>query len=361
MVNKGMVWALGAVLWLTACSEAPTTAVEPVIRPVKLFQISAQQTTSIRQFPALVEPTENARLTFRVAGKLTELNVRPGQNVEAGQILARLDQTDFKLRRQQAQARFQLAKAQYDRAASLITQKLVSQAMFDEAKAQLQVAEAELKTSETNLSYTELRAPFRGTVARSLIENHENVAAQQAVMELQLRDMVDVVIQVPEDVIAAVRKDVEYQPEVVFDSYPSLRYKATIKEWDTRADPATHSFKVVFSLPAPAEFNVMSGMTANLIADLSQFTSLDHSVIHIPATAVFAANDLPADHPERFVWVFDAATGKVQRRAVTIGRLTGQGIEILSGLTAGEQVVTAGTHQLTEGQQVRAWQRERGL
>jgi len=362
MMVKKLVWAaVISSLTLVACSKAPQSTNEVVIRPVKLFQLTDLHSGAIRQFPALVEPTENARLTFRVAGKLTALKVRPGQHVEKGQLLAALDQTDFKLKLQQAQAKYQLAKAQFERAESLIKQKLVSQAMFDEAKAQLQVAEADLKTSETNLSYTQMLAPFTGTVSRSLVENHENVAAQQAVLELQLRDMVDVVIQVPEDVIASVRRDIAYQPDVVFDSYPSLRYKASLKEWDTRADTATNSFKVVFSMATPKEFNVFSGMTANVIADLTKFTSLDVSALRVPATAVFAANDQPVDHPERFVWVYQPDKQQVQRRAVKIGRLTADGIEIVSGLAVGEQIVTAGTQQLTEGQQVRPWQRERGL
>jgi hypothetical protein len=65
------------------------------------------------------------------------------------------------------------------------------------------------------------------------------------------------------------------------------------------------------------------------------------------------------DASERFVWVYQE--GVVKRRAVTVGRLTSQGIEVTSGLTAGDQVVTAGVQQLTENQQVRPWQRERGL
>ena len=63
------------------------------------------------------------------------------------------------------------------------------------------------------------------------------------------------------------------------------------------------------------------------------------------------------DATERFVWVY--SEGVVNRRAVTVGRLTAQGIEVLSGLAAGDQVVTAGVNQLAENQQVRPWQRER--
>ncbi len=361
MGKKLNITAFLLALPLLGCQKAEQQQSAEVIRPVKLHQVSDHRAQSIRQFPALVEPTENARLTFRVSGKLTELKVRPGQQVKKGELLARLDATDFKLKVEQAQARYQLSKAQFDRANTLIGQKLVSQAMFDEAKAQLQVADADLKTSQTNLSYTEMLAPFSGTVSRSLVENHENVQAQQPVLELQLRDMVDVVIQVPEDVIALVKKDVSYQPEVVFDSYPAHQYRASIKEWDTRADPATNSFKVVFSMPTPKEFNVLSGMTANVIADLSQLTHQPDAALLVPATAVFAANDVALQDNQRFVWVYLPDSQQVERRAVTTGELTAEGIQIRSGLSVGEQVVTAGTQQLQQGQKVRPWQRERGL
>jgi RND family efflux transporter MFP subunit len=359
MSRQNMIYAVLTMLWLVGCSEPVVTTEQSLSRPVKLHLVQDGQQKVIRQFPAIVEPTENARLTFRVSGKLTQFSIRPGQEVQKGDVLARLDPTDFKLRVEQAQAKYQLSKAQFDRAASLIGQNLVSQAMYDETKAQLQVADADLKTAQANLSYTELVAPFSGTVSRSLVENHENVAAQQAILELQLTGMVDVVIQVPEDVIALVRKDVSYQPQVIFDSYPSLSYQADLKEWDTRADSATNSFKVVFSMVAPKEFNVLSGMTANVVADMSKLMRAQASLVVVPATAVFAANDQPVDAAERFVWVF--SEGKVNRRAVTVGRLTEQGIEVLSGLAAGDQVVTAGVQQLTENLQVRPWQRERGL
>jgi RND family efflux transporter MFP subunit len=359
MSRQIILCAFWCVALIAGCSKPVENTTEKPVRPVKLHLVQDGQQKLIRQFPALVEPTENARLTFRVSGKLTQFAIRPGQEVKKGEVLARLDATDFKLRVEQAQARYQLSKAQFDRAASLIGQKLVSQAMYDEAKAQLQVAEADLKTAQTNLSYTELVAPFSGIVSRSLVENHENVAAQQAILELQLKGLVDLVIQVPEDVIALVKKDLDYQPDVIFDSYPSLKYKASIKEWDTRADSATNSFKVVFSMPAPEEFNVLSGMTANVVADISQLLRSTSAAVVVPATAVFAANDQPVDASERFVWIYN--DGVVNRRAVNVGRLTAQGIEILSGLAAGDQIVSAGVQQLSENMQVRPWQRERGL
>jgi multidrug efflux pump subunit AcrA (membrane-fusion protein) len=114
-------------------------------------------------------------------------------------------------------------------------------------------------------------------------------------------------------------------------------------------------------MPTPKEFNVLSGMTANVFADLNQFTHIEQHSLKVPANAVFAANNQALDAQERSVWIFDPKTSTVQQRAVTIGKLTGQGLEIKSGIKDGEQIVTAGVQQLRAGQQVRPWLRERGL
>lgn len=352
---------ISTVILLSACSKPEPESPPQLVRPVKLYQVNADVAGAVRQFPAVVEPTERASLTFRVSGKLVQLVARPGQTVEKGQLLASLDDTDFKLKLDQARARFELAQTQFTRAEQLIGQNLVSQAVFDEAKAQMQVAQADLSTAETALSYTRLEAPFAGNISRLLVENHENVAAQQAIMELQVGDQVDVVIQVPEDVISNVRKDFDYQPEVVFDSHPLYRYRARIREWDTRVDPATNSFKVVFSMPTPTEFNVLSGMTANVIAEVSKISEVYINALFIPATAIFMPGGEPLATQQSYVWVYDNNSGTVSRRAVTVSSLTSAGAAITSGLTTGEQIVVAGVQQLTDGQQVRPWVRERGL
>ncbi|OEY69514.1 efflux transporter periplasmic adaptor subunit [Rheinheimera salexigens] len=346
---------------LTGCGSPEVEPEANIVRPVKLFHVSNEHAATARQFPAVVEPTKRANLTFRVSGKLIELSGRPSHNVQRGELLARLDDTDFKLRLDQANARYELAQTQFDRANLLMEQKLVSQAQFDETKAQLQVAKADFSAAKTALSYTRLEAPFAGTVSRLLVENHENIAAQQPIMELQVRGHVDVVIQVPEDVISNVRREIDYQPEVIFDSHPEYRFRASLREWDSRADPSTNSFKVVFSMKSPEQFNVLSGMTANVIVDMSQVNRVNSSALYIPATAIFMPDTENLASQQSYVWLYDKSQGKVTKQAVTIGELTNAGVAITSGIAIGDTIVTAGVHQLSEGQQVRPWIRERGL
>lgn len=367
MGNK-FTWALSCSvvmvslgLLLTGCDNAEVTTEASIIRPVKLFTVTNEHLAAIRQFPAVVEPTKRANLTFRVSGKLIELSGRPSNNVEQGQLLARLDDTDFKLQLDQASARYDLAKNQFERAQMLIQQKLISQAQFDEIKAQLQVAQADFSAAKTALSYTRLEAPFAGTISRLLVENHENIAAQQPIMELQVRGHVDVVIQVPEDVISNVRHDIDYQPEVIFDSHPEYRYRATLREWDSRSDPSTNSFKVVFSMKSPEEFNVLSGMTANVIVDMSQVNRNNSNALYIPVTAIFMPDEQNLASQQSYVWLYDKQQGTVTKRLVSVGELTNAGVAITSGIAVGDTIVTAGVQQLSEGQQVRPWVRERGL
>lgn len=341
----------------SGCSQEQAAETEEVSRPVKLVAVRDMAGPRVRQFPAVVEATEDAALTFRVSGQLVELLVRPGQEVQQGQLLAQLDPSDFEVRLQQAQANYELSKSQFERAQQLRSQNLISLSQFDEAQAQMRVAEANLVAANNNLKYTKLTAPFNGSVARLYVENFENVVAKQTILDLQLRSAVDVVIQVPEDFIARAKKGVDYKPEVRFDSYPQYRYQVDIKEWDTKADPSTGSYRVAFTMPTPQEFNVLSGMTATVIMDITQVTNIEFGTLVVPNEAVF--ND-PKDPTKRLVWTIDEQSRTTQRE-VELGELTSEGFVVNKGLALGEKVIAAGVYQIQPGTLVHEWNRERGL
>lgn len=351
-------------LALAGCEpRTPTSPAAPVVQPVKLHQVATPGSERLRQFPAVVEAAEAAQLAFRVGGEIVSLPVKPGQEVAQGALLAALDKTDYQLVVDQAQARFELAQAQYSRGAKLIESGLMSQAQFDEIRSNMEVARANLQTARANLSYTELKAPFAGTVAQLFVENYENVQPLRTIATLQLSDAIDISIRVPENIFARVQRRTDVSVDVVFDASPGNAYQAKLKEWDTVADPATNTYKVVFSMPKPLDINALPGMSATVIVDSNEIMSGASTALVVPASAVFSP---PQADGERWVWIFTPTStnpelGEVVARAVQVGAVTNAGIEITSGLSAGEQVVVAGVHQLTEGQQVRVWVRERGI
>lgn len=348
------------MLSLVACKEAAkNTTIEQPVRPVKLFAIGVNSDETIRSFPAEVVANQGSYLAFRVNGELLEFPALAGQHVEKGQLLAKLDPEDFQLQYDERKARFELAQSQLQRVKKLFDKSITSQSELDQALANKQVAESALKIAKTNLDNSELRAPFSGTVAKVFVKNYENIQAKQNILRLETRDLMDVVIQVPEKLIARIDKDANYQPTVVFDGYPDKSYTLTIKEFDTQADPATLTYKVVFSLPVPKDFNLLAGMTGRVEIDLSKITHSQSSYILLPVEAVFSEPTEQAN--SSYVWVYDQQTGKVNKHAVKVGQLHKSGIEVLSGLEQGQTVVAAGVHYLKEGMQVRPWQKERGL
>lgn len=348
---------LTLILFLTACDAPQEAAPQEEIRPVKLFPVTDQRDKMIRTFPGVVEANQGAFLAFRVNGEITEFPVLAGEDVKKGQLLAKLDPEDFILQVEDRKARYELAKSQLERTASLTEKGIASEAEFDQARSNAQVAEAALKKAQTDLHYSELRAPFDGAIARVFVKNFESVQAKQNILRLETRDLMDVTIQVPEKLVARVHKDTGYKPTVVFDGFPELAYELTFKEWDTTADERTLTYRVVFTLPIPEEFNLLAGMTGNVIVDMSKITTAQNDHISLPVEAVFAD---PVDG-QSFVWQYNAESGRVNKVAVQVGDLVGDKIIVTAGIEAGDIVVAAGVHYLREGMQVRAYQRERGL
>lgn len=364
LLNIGLL-AIISTFTLTACSEPQAVSANtPDIRPVLLVQVQSGAPQQIRRFPGAVEATQSANLTFRVPGELIELSTRPGQSINMGEVIAKVDPTDYALNVAQAQARAELAKAQFSRAARLLADGIVSQADYDQAQAERQMAIASLNTAKANLSYTELRAPFSGVVAALHVEPFENIAPQQPIVTLQTDSLIDVVIQVPERLFARVHRDDSYQPHIRFDSIPDQFFLGRIREWDRIADPVTNTYRVVFSLTKPEHVNILPGMTAQVYIDSSHLLTRTLAAVRVPVSAVFSPPELTNNNNERYVWVYTETSpeqGQVQLRQVHLGDATTDELVVLAGLEAGEWVVSAGVHQLKNNMLVRPWQRERGL
>ncbi|MDX1705267.1 efflux RND transporter periplasmic adaptor subunit [Pseudidiomarina sp.] len=352
---------LGGLTALTACSDAASTDTgRDTVQPVKLYQVQANDSARLRSFPAVVEAAEVAQLAFRVGGEIAEFPARPGDQVKQGQLIARLDPTDYQLLVNQAEAQYNLAEAQFQRTKNLVANEVISPQQFDEVRANMEISKARLDTARANLGYTELRAPFAGTVAHMFVEQHETVQPQRPIVTLQLDDAIDVSIRVPENLFAQVQRQIGYQPDVIFPAAPGQQFKATLKEWDAMADPVSNTFKVVFTLPKPPAVNLLPGMSAAVLVDTHAVMTAPDTTLLIPASAVFAPAEQPADAGFQ-VWLYQPDTGTVTRRAVVIGDITSAGIEIIEGLAIGDQVVVAGVYQLNEGQPVRPWVKEPGL
>ena len=346
---------------LAGCEDAAPPAAEPSSRPVKLFRVDTGIGEEVRRFPATIEASKQAELGFRVPGQLKELPVREGDVVEEGQVLARLDPTDFEIALEDRRAAFENAQRNFRRAAELIDSGSISRLDYDRMEAEFRSARAALAQAEANLNYATLRAPFRGRVARRYVDNFEEVLSKQRVVYLQDTDMLDVIIAMPESVVRSVTANndedlagqaatdsdaADVRALVSFEDYSNISYALQIKEIATRADPDTQTFAVTFTMPQPDEFTVLPGMTAQVDVDFTGLLTRD-TATWVPAPAVQADADL-----EPRVFVLDPEAMQVRSRPVSVGRLAGDMIEVLSGLEGGEEIVAVGAAYLADGMRV---------
>jgi len=339
---------------LAACTEDAPTVATKVSRPVKTVLVQAPDVGGIRRFPARIDALNKAELAFRVAGTVHKLAVKEGDRVKKGQLLATLDPTDYKIAVKDAQASFDRAKNDFKRAKELVKKGFISRSDYDAKEAAWKNTQVALERANKNLAYTKLKASFAGTVAQRYVQPFEEVRAKQAIVALHDRSRLEVKINVPETVILGIRASGGERPEpdavpvtAAFDSRPGEEFELTLREVAIRADPATQTFEVTFTMPAPQDFLVFPGMTATVTADFIGVTD-GTPRLFLPATTVTADSDL-----EPFVWVVDEANMQVTKTPVEVGRLRGSSIEIKAGLEVGERVVAAGVGYLAAGMQVR--------
>jgi RND family efflux transporter MFP subunit len=356
MRNTSMLlrtWGLPTVLLAAAaCGGGEDAPMPEVVRPVAMLTVGTAQNRGL-MFPGTAQATERADLAFRVPGALLELPVNEGDRVIRGQLLARLDPIDFQLDLDQAKATFEKAEADYTRYKRLYEREAVSLAEVEANRAQRDVARARHEQARKNLGYTELRAPFSGRVGRKFVENFEDVPAKEVILSLQNLSAIEIVINVPEQVLALSREPGRQSMEAVatFSAAPDMEYPLTLKEVAAEADRRTQTFAATFTMPQPDEIQILAGMTAQVWVRTKSGVSVRETVetFLVPVTAVYA-DEAGSSH----VWVYDPDSHLVRARAVTVGEVTPPNhIQILSGLAAGETIAIAAVNNLREDMQVR--------
>jgi multidrug efflux system membrane fusion protein len=364
-IRSGLAICTISLALLSACGQNEEPAkTDEIIRPVKLMKVSGSLAGTTRKLPGEVRASDRVELAFQVPGTLVEFPVKEGQTIKKGTLVARLDPRDYETNLRNAEGVLAKAKAslvyavaEYKRYvnvketdAGAVSDSMVALKAASEKveRANLQSANASVAAAKDQLAYTRLKAPFDGVIARKYVDNYQEVQAKEAIISLQNVKSVEVLIDVPELMIAPIRKTMpRFYAEFAAD--PSRRFELRIKEFATQADSITQTYRVVLMMPAPSGIRILPGMTVNVSIEFTEETVAGSEVL-IPAIAVFADN---AGQPQ--VWVVDPQAGKVQRRAVNTGDLSGNdSIRIISGLNPDETIAISGVTKLREGQTVRA-------
>lgn len=288
-------------------------------------------------------------MAFEVSGRIVEMPVTEGDKVKAGTVLAKLDPRDFEAQRARARAERNAARADFSRYNKAFKARAVTPQQLDLARRALEVAEANLKQADKAVDDTILRAHFTGRVARKLVDDFANVQAKQPIMILQSDDALEMKVQISEfdsvgyrPVDSAADIAGELDVKVIISSLPDTPIPARITAFSGTADPITRTFEVSVGFEPPEGVSVSPGMTGH-VAYTPKVAPAEDGLL-IPAKAVVAA---PNSQP--FVWHFDADNETVTSRPIEIGKLTGDSIQVISGLEVGDRIAVSGVYSLSEG------------
>jgi len=340
---------IASALVLTGCKQE-TIAPEPV-RPVLsavLQPVMSGGTVAV----GTVQPRYESSLGFRVLGRLIARPVNVGDPVAKGQTVAAIDPTALALAVRSARADLSKAEAVLENAIGteerkqiLIKTDATTKQTLDDAEqiragaqASTARARANLTKATEQLGYTEVKADFAGVVTAVSAEVGQVVSPGQSVVTVARPDVREAVVDIGADFPVPLTVGLPFT--VSLQLLPAVQVHGQIREIAPQADQATRMRRVRIALDDPPEsFRLGSTITARLSANTG-------AALRVPASAILKKD------AETFVWVVDAAASTVSLQKVDLAQ-DAEAIRVISGLTAGTRIVTAGIHSLKQGQQVR--------
>ena len=277
-------------------------------------------------FPAesLVEAVQQATVGAQIAGRVLEVKADAGQSVKKGDVLMRIDAREAAEAARAAEAQYANAKVSYDRTKSLVTQKFMSSAALDKAKADLDAAAANRAAAGAGQSHATIVAPMTGIIARRHAEMGDMATPGKPLFTIYQPGTLRVTASIPQYRLKAMR-DVK-TARVEFPELGKWVDAVKVQVLPT-ADAATHVSQVRVTLPDVPE--ATPGMFARV-----HFITGQSEKLTVPASAVLRRGEVAAVYVQ-------TADNRLSLRQLRLGDAVGQGeIEVLAGLATGDKVVT---------------------
>jgi membrane fusion protein (multidrug efflux system) len=316
---------------MSGYSEAQTPV---IVSPVKLQSISDR----IEALGTL-RPNESVELTALVTETVSRINFDDGDRVTSGQILVEMTNAEEQALLAEARARAAEAKSQYERVQSLEAKGTASTALLDEELRDWQTAQAMLRVIESRLADRIVRAPFDGIVGLRNVSVGTLVEPGDLITTLDDDSRMKLDVPVPSTFLGELERGLPVRATT--RAYGARVFNGEIKSIDSRVDPVTRSVIVRVLLPN-SDQRLKPGMLMQV-----EFLTNPREALLIPESAL-----LPLRNIQYVLIVKEGTPAIVERRQVEIGRRLRGWIEILDGLSTGEQVVTHGSTKVQPGNEV---------
>lgn len=322
LLGSALALITAFIIMKTEKAEHGVMTERPVMR-AEVMTAAWEEISLDKEAPGVVAPLRESTLASKVLGLVREIRVREGDEVQAGDLLIRLDNRDLKARLDQARAELENAEVHLRRMRRLQEEDSVAQQVLDDAERAYKVALAAERAVRADLTYTLIKAPFAGVVTEKMIELGELAAPGRPLLKLEDRRPRRLEATVSETDISRLREG--QRLTVRLDALPGRVLEGRVSQILPSADPSTHSFTVKVDLPAGS--GIRSGLFGRMV-----FSAGTRRTILVPRTAVLQAGELAK------VYALDEH-GVAQLRLVKTGRAFEGRVEILSGLKPGERIL----------------------
>ncbi|MBI3853011.1 MAG: efflux RND transporter periplasmic adaptor subunit [Verrucomicrobia bacterium] len=303
---------------------------------VRVQTVESKSSAATDEVVGTVRAKLRASIEAKASGHIEKMPVALGQLVKTGDLLAQLDTREIQARLDQALAARQPAENDLKRLTVLLKQGAVTQAEFDAAQARQRAASAAVTEAESQLGYMTIVAPFDGVISRKFADVGDLALPGRPLLEIEKPDQLRFEADVPEALIGYIHLGDRL---TVRTGAQDAGVQGVVSEISPIADPASRTSVAKLDLPANAGLRV--GQFARALVVVAE-----RKALIVPASAVVQRGQMEL--------VFVVANKLAQLRIVKTGRRTGNEVELVSGVSAGERIAVKGAEQLRDGQPVAA-------
>ena len=303
--------------------------------PVRVQTIEEKVRPVVEEVVGSVRAKSSATVEAKVSGRVSQMLVDLGQHVAKDQILAEIDALEVKAQYDRAIANRDQAERDYKRYGELLQKQVTSHQEYDAVEGRYRVAEAAVKEAETMLGYVQVRAPFDGVITRKVADVGDFAAPGKPLLQIENPENLRFEADVPEAIIDQVHTGEAV--DVVITSLGS-RIKGTVSEISPTAEPSSRTFLARIDFPLTK--GLRAGQFGRALFPVGEFVS-----VSVPSTALIQRGQMEL--------VFIIEQGHARLRLVKSGKHYGDEIEILSGVSKGDQVISEHVESLRDGQPVK--------
>ena len=332
---------LTCLFLLSGCGDKKTEPEKKSTKLVKVETVKHNYNNEKLVFSGKIQEKSLNTLSFRVGGPLVNLNVKPGDFVSKGEVIASIDKRDYVIQLQSTEAQLKQLTGEYKRYKELYESDKIPANSFEKIESGYLMAKTAFENASNQLNDTKLKAPFSGYIHEKMTENFQTVGPGQPIVSIIDVSRLEVVISVSENQINNIKKGANISSLEVKNANIS-NLPLTIESIGKKTGK-DGLYEIKLSFENNPDLSIFPGMTA----EVTMVCENNNKPLDIPSTAVFK------DGNNTYVWLLNPSNQQIEKRTIKIKSFSSGGRFIVTdGIDVGDIIITAGIYDLVDGQHV---------